>query len=39
MRRMAQTLNKDNSHRLYKDFIVNEEILKLLYKPEISIKE
>ena len=39
MRRMAQTLNKDNSHRLYKDFIEEDEILKPFYKPEISIKE
>ena len=32
---MAKNLNKDNSHRLYKDFIENDEMLKILYKPEI----
>ena len=36
---MAQSLSKDNSHRLYKDFIEKNEKLKTMYKPEISIKE
>ena len=39
MRRMAQTLYKHNSHRLYKDFLEKDEMLKILYKPEISIKD
>ena len=39
MKRMAQTLNKDNSHRLYKNFIERDEMLKNYYKPENSIKD
>ena len=29
MKRMAQTLNLDNSHRLYKEFLEKDQLLKI----------
>lgn len=39
MRRIAINLNKDNSYRVYKDFIQNDQKLKSLYNPDLSIKD